>query len=356
MMIRSFDWQLVFAIIVIAVASCLMLFSSDSSLAWKQIFWYVLGFLIMFAATYFDWRPFINEKGFVWGIYGLSVFLLIVTYFFPPIQGAKRWIFAGSLQFQPVEAAKVALILVLAYFFAKRHISMGRLANIIKSFIIAVPPVVLTIFQPDLGSAIILFSIWAGFLLISGIRWSHLALASVLAIVIAFFMWNSVLHDYQKDRVIGLLYPEYDPLGVNYNVIQSKIAVGSSGFFGKGFGQGTQLQLGFLPEAEHDFLFAAFVEEWGLAGAFVLISATAFLMLRILKIAQAAEGNFFKFVCLGTAVLFLTHFVFNVGSNLGLTPAVGITYPFLSYGGSSILTNFLLIGIIQSIAARSVTS
>ncbi|KKU14729.1 hypothetical protein A3A20_02510 [Candidatus Wolfebacteria bacterium RIFCSPLOWO2_01_FULL_45_19] len=351
-LIRRFDWQLIVAICILGVASFLALSSINPELAIRQIVWYLLGFIVMFAVAYFDWRPFINEKGFVLGIYIFSISLLALTYFFQPLQGANRWIIAGPLQFQPVELVKVALIIAFAYFFARRHVSMGRFLNILKSFTLLVLPVTLVVFQPDLGSAMILLAIWAGFLLISGIRWRHLVVAIVIAVIAAFFMWNQVLHEYQKERVVGLFFPEYDPLGINYNVIQAKISIGSAGFFGKGFGQGTQLQLGFLPEAEHDFIFAAFTEEWGLAGAFVLLATSLFVMLRIIKIGSTVGGNFFRFVCLGTAVLFLSHFVLNVGSNLGLTPAVGITYPFLSYGGSSILTSFLLIGMIQGIAAR----
>ena len=143
-----------------------------------------------------------------------------------------------------------------------------------------------------------------------------------------------------------------DPLGINYNVIQSKIAIGSAGFFGKGFGQGSQVQLGFLPEAQTDFIFAAFTEEWGMIAGIFLLVAFAVMVFRIIKIGLAADNNFSRFVCLGTVVLLIVQFVLNTGSNLGLTPVIGVTFPFLSYGGSSLLTNFILIGIIQSVFIR----
>ena len=165
-------------------------------------------------------------------------------------------------------------------------------------------------------------------------------------------MWQSVLQDYQKERIVGVFFSERDVLGINYSVIQSKIAIGSAGFFGKGFNQGTQIQLGFLPEAQTDFIFAALIEEWGIFGGMLIIAAFMFLILRIITIGMETDNNFNRFLCLGTVVLFGVQFVLNVGSNLGLTPVIGVTFPFLSYGGSSILINLILIGIIQSIATR----
>lgn len=350
--LRRFDWQLIAATGVLGAAGILSLFSSNPQLAQKQILWYVFGFALMFAAAVFDWRPFINERGLVFSIYILSVALVVLTYFSPPIRGIRAWITFGPLQFQPSEFIKAALIIMYAYFFARRHVSIARLSNIFKSFLFLILPAGLIVLQPDLGSVLILFAIWAGFLLISGIHYRHLAVAAIIAVVAGFFLWQQALQEYQKERILGLFSPERDPLGVNYSAIQSKIAIGSAGLFGKGFGQGTQVQLGFLPEAENDFIFAAFTEEWGLLGAFLVIAAFFFLVLRIIKIGSASERNFFRFVCLGTAVLFLSHFILNVGSNIGLTPVIGVPYPFFSYGGSNLLTNFLLIGIIQSIKVR----
>lgn len=351
--IRRFDWTLNGAIIVLGAASLLSLFSSNPHFAWRQLLWYAFGFLVLIAMAYIEWRPFVGDRSFVFGIYSVAVFLLLLTYLFShPIRGVRGWFSIGPIQFQPAEFAKAALIIVYAYFFARRHVSIARVENIFKSFLFFALPAILVALQPDLGSALILFAIWSGFLLISGIRWRHLAVAAVILAVAAFLMWNQALRPYQKDRIIGLFVPERDPLGVNYSVIQSKIAIGSAGLFGKGFKQGTQVQLGFLPEAENDFIFAAFVEEWGLVGGLAVIGAFTLLVGRIIKIGLANDRNFFRFLCLGTAILLVSHFVLNAGSNLGLTPVIGVPYPFFSYGGSNLLTNFLLIGIIQSIAVK----
>ena len=206
--------------------------------------------------------------------------------------------------------------------------------------------------QPDLGSVIILFLIWFGFLLVSGLRPKHLIISLLIFLLIASLMWFGVLKNYQKERIIGLFFPERDVLGINYNVIQSKIAIGSAGFLGKGFGQGTQVQLGFLPEAQTDFIFAAIAEEFGLIAGFLVIAAFLWMIFRVIKIGADSNDNFSRFVCLGAAILFITQFFLNIGSNLGLVPVVGVTFPFLSYGGSSLLTNLIIVGIIQSVVVR----
>ncbi|MEE8131658.1 MAG: FtsW/RodA/SpoVE family cell cycle protein [Candidatus Paceibacterota bacterium] len=347
------DWQLNAAVLFLAAAGMISLISTKPDLFWKQLLWYGIGFLLIFLIIRFDWRAFVNYRNAIWGIYFLAILLLALTYFFAPaVRGAKSWLTIGSFQFQTAEFAKLALIIVLASFFSRRHISIARVSNLLVSFIYLVIPAGLIVLQPDFGSALVLFFVWFGFLLISGIRWRHLIIAIIIFSILGTVMWQSVLKDYQKERVIGVFFSERDVLGINYSVIQSKIAIGSAGFFGKGFAQGTQTQLGFLPEAQTDFIFAAFIEEWGIFGGMLIIAAFVFLILKIIKIGLETDNNFNRFICLGTVVLFGVQFILNVGSNLGLTPVIGITFPFLSYGGSSVLINLILIGIIQSIAIR----
>ena len=180
----------------------------------------------------------------------------------------------------------------------------------------------------------------------------HIVIGLLILSTVVVWSWFSFLQGYQKERIIGLFNPEYDPLGVNYNVIQAKIAIGSAGFLGKGYGQGTQVQLGFLPEAPTDFILAALIEEWGLLGGLILIGLFFMLLFRIIRIGSLAKNNFPKLLCLGTVILFILHFIVNVGSNIGLLPVIGVPFPFLSYGGSNLLTSAALIGIVQSIANR----
>lgn len=352
-LIKRTDWRLNIAVLFLAAAGLISLLSSRPDLFWKQLLWYVIGFLFIFLIIKFDWRAFINERGAIWGIYLLAVFLLVITYFFAPsIRDAKSWLTVGSFQFQTAEFAKLALIIVLASFFSRKHISIARASNLLTSFAYFIIPAGLIILQPDFGSALVLFCVWFGFLLISGIRWRHLIIAAIIFSILGTVMWQNVLQDYQKERISGVFFPERDVLGINYSVSQSKIAIGSAGFFGKGFRQGTQTQLGFLPEAQTDFIFAAFIEEWGILGGMLIITTFLILVLRIIKIGLESDNNFNRFICLGTVALFSAQFILNVGSNLGLTPVIGVTFPFLSYGGSSVLINLILIGIIQSIAVR----
>jgi rod shape determining protein RodA len=190
--------------------------------------------------------------------------------------------------------------------------------------------------------------------MLSGLRLRHLLAFVAIFLVVGFLGWNYFLAPYQKERVVGLFDPTHDPLGVNYNIIQSKIAIGSAGFWGKGYKQGTQTQLGFLPEANSDFVFAAFVEEWGMAGGLVIIGSFLYLIFSILKIGILATANFEKFFCLGTATVMSLHFAINTASAIGFFPVVGIPFPFLSYGGSNLLTNFFLISIVHSIDQRRI--
>jgi len=352
--LKRFDWYLNGSIFFLLTASLLALFSNDTSVAWRQIITYAVGIFVMILVARFDWRSLSVSRNFIALFYASAVLLLIIVYLVgPTIRGIRGWFVIGPLQFQPAELIKVALIILYAYFFAKRHVSIARIRNTIVTFIYFAIPAVLLMLQPDLGSALILFGIWGGFLLVSGIKWRHLLVAILIFSAIGFLMWQSALKPYQKERVLGFFSQESDPLGVNYSAIQSKIAIGSAGLFGKGFNQGTQVQLGFLPEATNDFIFAAFVEEWGLVGGMLIIAALFFLVYRIVIIGLGSENNFSRFICLGTAMLFIVQFFFNIGSSLGLTPVIGVSYPFLSAGGSNLLINFFLVGVIHSISTRT---
>jgi len=247
---------------------------------------------------------------------------------------------------------KVAMIILFSYYFAKRHISIGRVGNIIRPFIYFLIPAFLIFLQPDLGTVTVLFGIWVGFLLVSGIRRKHLIIGLLILVFVAAVGWNLVLQDYQRARILGLFQPEADPLGVNYSTIQSKIAIGSGGFLGKGFGQGTQIQLGFLPESGTDYIFSSLMEEWGLLGGLLVLVAFGVMIIRIIVIGMEAESNFYRLFCLGSVIMFLIQFIINAGSAVGILPVIGITFPFLSYGGSSILINAMIIGIVQSAQAH----
>lgn len=347
------DWFLNCAFLFLAACSLVILSSMGRALFWPQLVWFLAAFLVMQVCAFIDWRPFFNYRWIVFGIYLFAVLLLVATFFFAPtIREARSWLVFGPVNFQTSEFAKLALIILFSYFFARSHVGIARMGVLAKSFIYFAVPAAFVLKQPDLGSTIIIFCIWAGFLLVSGISWKHLLIGMILLSIVGVFGWTSFLKTYQKERIVAFLNPSYSPLKINYGVIQSKIAIGSAGFFGKGYGQGTQVQLGFLPAAETDFIFAAFVEEWGGFGGTLVLAAFALLLLRIVKIGLDSQNNFSKLVCLGTVIMFSTQFAINIGSTLGLAPVIGVTFPFFSYGGSSILINAMLLGIIQSIVLR----
>jgi len=193
----------------------------------------------------------------------------------------------------------------------------------------------------------------SSFLLMSGVNKKRFLIGIVFAVIILILLWLYFLAPYQKERIMVFISPEVDPLGASYNIIQSKIAIGSAGFWGRGFGSGTQARLGFLPEAHTDFLFAAFVEEWGLVGGIILILTYLALIFKITVIGLNLRRNDLKFIVLGTGLVFLVHFFINIGSNIGMVPVIGIGLPFLSYGGSSLLTSSVLISIIERIKIES---
>ncbi len=348
---RRQDWLLNAAIFGLIGASLVMLASISHELFFQQLGWATIAILVIFIFAHIDWRALAAYKWIVVSIYLFSIALLIATYFFAPtIRNTRAWLVLGPVQFQVSELVKVALIIFFSYFFSKRHVGIARFSTIIRPFIYFLIPAAFILLQPDMGTVIVLFCIWAGFLVVSGLPWKHIVVGFLIVAMVVGVSWFTVLKTYQKERIVGLFDPTYDPLGVNYSTIQSKIAVGSGGWLGKGFGQGTQVQLGFLPAASTDYIFSSFTEEWGLVGAMFIIGLFALMMFSIMRIGVNADNNFYRFICLGAAIMFLIQFAINIGSALGLLPVIGITFPFLSYGGSSLLINAIIIGIVQSAA------
>ncbi|MDO8584552.1 MAG: FtsW/RodA/SpoVE family cell cycle protein [bacterium] len=350
---KRLDWGVTVPVLVMTAVSLTMVASIAPRLFPMQLAWFGIGIAVAVLLGVSDIRSLTNHRAVVYGLYMLAIGLLLATALFAPtIRGSRSWLSFGHAQFQASEFAKVALIVLFSYFFAKGHARIAHGSTILVSFLYLALPAAFVMKQPDLGSALIMGGVWIGYLFASGIKPRHVGLGLIVAVVGFIIAWNGFLKPYQKERIVGLFVPDRDPLGVNYNVIQAKIAIGSGGFFGKGFRQGTQVQLGFLPEAQTDFILAALIEEWGLVGAIILFGAFLSLMLRIIWIALESPNNFSRLLCLGAIILYLLHFVVNVGSNVGLLPVIGVSFPFLSYGGSNLLANFMLIGIIQSIAAR----
>lgn len=317
-----------------------------------QLVWILAGVLVVAAFLFFDLGTFLNQRWLAWGLYVLSVVLLAAALRGPAIRNIHSWIILGPVTFQPLELAKVALILLLAHYFSRRHLGIARWSVIFGSFALFAVPGILVLIEPDLGSALILAAIWFGFLLLAGLPLRRLLVGLAVFLLLAVFGWSHVLKDYQRARIEGVLYPEKYALSINYGTNQSKIAIGSAGFWGKGYKQGGQTALGFLTEPEGDYVLAAFIEQWGVFGGLVVVAALVALVIWILRVGLRADQNFEKFVCLGTATMFIAQFFMNAGSVVGLLPTVGLTLPFVSYGGSSIVMNFSLLAVVNSIRRR----
>jgi rod shape determining protein RodA len=339
---------------VMIFAGLLVLSAVGIHFFYLQLIWVALGIGLVLLFLYVDWRAVFNSRWITWGIYGVALFLMLLALLKGPvIRNTHNWLVLGPFSIQPVELMKVALIFLFAQYFSRRHLSVARWQNITITFFLFVVPAAIAVRLPDLGSAVIFFAIWFGFLLLSGLPLKRLLVTLLVFALAAGLVWTYVLKDYHRARIVGFLYPQANTLGINYSTTQAKIAIGSAGFFGKGYGQGTQAQLGFLSEPTEDFIFAALIEEWGILGGLVLLIAFCFFIYQILKIGALADENFEKFICLGAAMMFGVQFLLNAGSTTGLLPVVGVTFPFVSYGGSSMIADFFLVAVVNSIRKRS---
>jgi rod shape determining protein RodA len=282
-----------------------------------------------------------------WPIYGISMLLLVAVDVIGKIgMGAQRWLVLGPMQIQPSEIAKVAVILVLArYYHGLTREQAERFVYTLPPLIIILAPVGLVMVQPDLGTAMMVLLGGAALLFVAGVRlWMFLG-AAVAAVGCLPFAW-SFMHEYQRKRVLTFLDPDRDPLGAGYHITQSKIAIGSGGLFGKGFLKGTQSALNFLPEKQTDFIFTTFVEEWGMAGAFILLGLFALVLVWGFSIALRSQHHFGRLVALGvTSMMFLYVFI-NTSMVMGLLPVVGVPLPLVSNGGTAMVSVMFACGLL----------
>ena len=315
----------------------------------KNIAFFAAGVVLMVVFSFFDWKIFKENPYLILILYFFSLVLLLGLYFFAPAtRGVRTWYKVGPFSVDPIEITKLSLLILLAKYFSSRHVEMYRIKHVLLSGVYVLIPVALIFFQPNLGSCLVIISLWLGILVISGIKMRHF-----LFLMLAFMMvfasgWAFFLKDYQKARIMSFFVP-YDPLGISWSQNQSKIAAGIGGLFGKGIGNGSQTQYGFLSEPQTDFIFAAIAEEMGIAGIAAVLMLFLLVIWRITKIAQGAYDNFSKLFVLGFAVLLIAQVIIHVGMNIGLLPIIGLPLPFLSYGGSNMIATFMILGILQSI-------
>ena len=351
------DWWIIFSLIPLSVLSLSTMSTlgtgAGDSFFNKQLIWFGVSFIFLIIFTFIDLSFLKKSKNMIM-LYGFGISLLVLLFFFGlTANGATSWISFGSFTFQPADLMKLILIFILAKYLARRHIEIKSMKHIIVTGIYFIIPFVLIFLQPDLGSAIILFGIWIGMMVVSGISKKHLILLFSIGFSLFIIMWVFVFKEYQKNRIQTFLDPLSDIRGAGYNAYQSTIAVGSGQIIGKGVGYGTQSRLSFLPEYETDFIFAAISEEWGFVGSVILIILLFFIIFRILKHAYSMNSNFELLFAVGVACYFMTHIIINIGMNIGVMPVTGVTLPFLSYGGSHLVMEFISLGIIMGMRGRN---
>ncbi len=349
------DWPLFFAVLLLTLAGLFTMstFSGDNSFFEKQSVWILICVSAFFFLSGVDYH-FLRRSNVLISLYLIIVGLLVLLFVIGSVfQGARSWFNFGFASFEPVDLAKLVLILMLAKYFSRRHIEIADIKHIVVSGIYASILFLLVLFQPDFGSAIIIFFVWLGMVLVAGISRKHLLLVFLAGVVSFSLLWFYVFEPYQKQRIMTFLNPLTDIHGSGYNAYQATVAVGSGQIWGKGLALGTQSKLEFLPEYQTDFIFAAFAEEWGFVGVMIIFSLFGIVIWRIIVIATEAESNFEALYGVGLVILFLTHFIVHVGINIGLLPVTGTTIPFLSYGGSHLLTEYTALGILMGMRKYS---
>lgn len=357
---RKKDWIFLvslFILIFLGIVMILSLSVNDSPPFFsfkKQLLAVIISFFAFISFASWNWRFFRNSPFFILVLYFFAIFLLGLLFIFgDEVKGVRGWFDFGFFSLQPIELTKISVLLLLAKYFSSRHLEVWQIKHLLISGSFVVLPTVLTIMQPDLASAAILGFIWLGIVLVSGIRFRQILLLFLFFSIIAAFSWFFVLHSYQKERLISFLNPEIDPRGGSYHQKQALIAIGSGSLFGKGLGAGTQTKLGFLPSAKTDFIFAAVGEELGFFGITILLTAFVIFFSRLIYYTNFFTNNFCRLFTAGFAIKILSETFINIGMNLGMLPVAGVPLPFVSFGGSHFLANFIALGIIWNMIKTS---
>lgn len=345
--VRKVDYFIFIPIVILMTFGLLTMstLGSGDGIFFRQIILIVIALACFLIFSTLDYRALKNSK-ILLIMYGVLIATLGLIFVFGYVsKGGNRWFNLGSFFIGPSEPMKLVLILILAKFFTKRHITIASLKTIIFSLIYVAIPAVLVMLQPDLSTAIVLMMIWFGMLIVSGLTRKHFLWFLGIALAIGLILWSFYFRDYQKSRIINFINPTNDLRGTGWNAYQSVIAVGSGGVLGKGVGYGTQSRLGFLPEHETDFIFASFLEEWGIIGGVIIFTLYGIIIFSLSKKATRGETNFESLVTLGVIIWFTVQTTFNMAMNIGIFPVTGIPLPLMSHGGSHLLTECIAIGM-----------
>lgn len=358
--LRDFDAALLGVAFIIFVVGLMSIHSATQakhldfteSYVFRQINWFAVGMLLLFVSFKVSYQKFID---FSYLLYGINIILLALVLVLGQARlGAQRWFTIGSFAFQPSEFMKLSFILALSSYVGSRKASMSDVRSLIVPCIMLGVPFVLVILQPDLGTALLMVPVFFAILLAGGAKPKHVVRMILAGLAAAPFFWH-FLRDYQKQRLLVFLNPNVDPLGAGYTIIQSKIAIGSGGLFGKGWLAGTQNQLNFLPERHTDFIFSTIGEEWGFLGAVVLVFFFFIIVQKAFTISNLTSDRFGKLIATGIGVLLGFQVVINIAMTMGMMPVVGIPLPLVSYGGSSLLATLVAIGLLLNVFMRRST-
>lgn len=358
---RNSFFRILILALIISLLGVLSIYSSTyqkqgvwQGIYMRQLLWLVIGLACFFIISGFNYRKLWDANYF---IYAAALFFLFLVFVLGIVRlGAQRWLRFAWFNFQPSEFAKLAIIIFLARYFSRKSVNdtsllsgkFGIFRGIILPFIFVAIPMFLIIEQPDLGSGIMLMLVFVCLLYLTNVRLKYILVLLISLILPLPFFWN-LLHDYQKQRLLVFLNPNIDPLGAGYTIIQSRIAIGSGGFFGRGWLSGSQSQLYFLPESHTDFIFATFSEQWGFLGSCLLILIYYLIIRQGFMIAQRTQDAFGRLLAYGISLLLALQVFINIAMNMGLAPVVGLPLPLMSYGGSSVLATFIALGILVNI-------
>ncbi|MFH1847401.1 MAG: rod shape-determining protein RodA [Candidatus Omnitrophota bacterium] len=352
------DKLLLFSMMMISALGIIFIYSatwSKSAVAQtdmmviKQSLWVFVGMIFLIVIVNMDYLRILN---FAYIVYGLNLLALVFLLFFGGERyGARRWIALGPISLQPSEFMKITVILALSAFLGDRREKIGSLKNYIGALVLIAPAVILIFLQPDLGTAFVLVPILFSILFICGENIKHIIFTIAAGLSCLPFFWT-LLKEYQRNRLMVFLRPDLDPLGAGYTIMQSKIAIGSGGLFGKGWLNGSQCYLRFLPERHTDFIFSVIGEEWGFLGAVILIGLYVLFIARGIKILHKSDDIYGKAIAAGVVTLIAFQVVVNISMTIGLMPVVGLPLPAISYGGSNTVTFFIAAGFLLSISRR----
>jgi rod shape determining protein RodA len=357
-LLQNFDWILLLLLVILAAISVANLYSATyptrstggAAILQRQIYWFVLGFAVFLLMTTFNYK---SLERLAYPAYIVSILLLLAVLIVGKLtSGSRRWLSLGFMAFQPSELAKIAMVIVLAKFLAARDEFMEyHMRDLLKPISLMMIPAVLILKEPDLGTALLVVFVSVSMILFEKIHWKTFVALGVTCLGSLPVLWLG-LKDYQKDRLLTFLDPDRDPLGAGYHIKQSKIAIGSGQLWGKGYLEGTQTKLHFLPEQHTDFAFSVFSEEWGFAGSFLLLALYFLLIIWGLDIARNSKDKFGSMLSVGIVATIFWQVIINLGMVMGLLPVVGIPLLLFSYGGSSLVTTMAMLGLLMNISIR----